>query len=227
MKTQNQSDFAKVMTAIAELYGKKISPTLLSIYWTALERFSLHSIKKAIAHHVNDTDVGQFMPKPADIARYLEGNNETKALQAWSKVESAIRHIGAYETVVFDDSIIHVVLIEMGGWAKICSTSNEEMPFKANEFIKRYQGYLRNRPENFPKQLIGTFDHANRASGHSKAASSTPVLIGEENKALQILSRGSNTSMLKIRHNHSTVADIIKDQVDGQLYLENDKEEHE
>jgi len=60
------------------------------------------------------------MPKPADIIRAIKGNSQTQSLQAWSKVEDAIRLVGPYRSVVFDDLAIHGVLQEMGGWVKLC-----------------------------------------------------------------------------------------------------------
>ncbi len=60
MKENEKSNFAKMLTAVGELYGKKVSLILLSLYWSALERFNFADIRQAIAHHVNNPDVGQF-----------------------------------------------------------------------------------------------------------------------------------------------------------------------
>lgn len=210
MKLNEKTGFAKMITAVAELYGKKISATLLSIYWAALERFTFADIRQAFTQHVNNPEVGQFMPKPADIVRYLEGDAETHALQAWAKVESAIRHVGSYDSVVFDDPIIHVVIYNMGGWKKICATSSQEMSFKINEFIKRYRANLRKPPTEYPKQLTGTFGHVNQLRGYSEDDKRVPVMIGDEQLALRILSEGCSTLALKIQRNNKTATNIIK-----------------
>lgn len=198
-----------MLTAVCELYGKKISVTLLSLYWSALERFSLDDVRRAITHHVNNANVGQFMPKPADIVRYLEGDSETHALQAWAKVESAIRKVGSYASIVFDDPIIHVVIVEMGGWPVLCGTSIAEMPFRANEFMKRYQSYHHKKPAQFPRYLPGIFEHSNQTNGHGDYQV-IPVLVGDDRLALAVLKEGCNSIHIPIHHDHSLAIDVLK-----------------
>jgi hypothetical protein len=55
------------------------------------------------------------MLKPSDVVRYLEGSTSCQALQAWSKVMQAVKTIDQYDSVVFDDSLIHAVIHDMGG----------------------------------------------------------------------------------------------------------------
>lgn len=210
MRQHEKSDFAIMMTAVAELYSKKMSSALLSIYWAALERFSLVDIRYAITQHVNNADVGQFMPKPADIVRYLEGDSDTHALQAWSKVESAIRHVGSYDSIAFDDQIIHLVIADMGGWGRLCSISIKEMPFRSQEFLKRYRGYLNKKPTQYPKYLVGTFEHTNQAAGYDSLGSSTPVLIGNERLAMAVINEGSASSGIPIHCHNRITADFLK-----------------
>lgn len=212
MRVNEKSDFAKLMTAVAELYGKKMSSALLSIYWGALERFCFADIRRAITQHVNNADVGQFIPKPADIVRYLEGDSHTHALQAWSKVESAIRRIGAYDSVAFDDPIINIVIADMGGWGKMCAIATKEMPFRANEFMKRYQGYFRGCPMNYPKYLRGIFEHTNRVNDYPENTIS--VLVGDELRALSVLKEGNHSSSLTIHHESVLAIDFVKKQSD-------------
>lgn len=210
MRQNEKSDFVKMLTAVAELYGKKISSALLSIYWAAFERFNFDDVRRAINQHVNNADVGQFMPKPADIIRYLEGDSETHALQAWSKVESTIRRVGTYASVAFDDPIIHAVIIDMGGWSTLCTMRIEEMPFRANEFMKRYRGHFRRHPKQYPKYLTGIFEHTNRVNGYFDPESSIPVLIGDERSALRVLKEGSHSSSIPLHPESVLAIDILR-----------------
>lgn len=203
-----------MLMAVCELYGKKMSTPLLSLYWSALERFNFDDIRRAITYHVNNPDVGQFMPKPADIIRYLEGDSHTLALQAWSKVESAIQKIGSYASIVFDDAIIHVVIIEMGGWSKLCGTSSSEMPFRANEFMKRYQSYHHKKLEFYPRYLPGAFEHVNRVNGYIDEIK-CPVLVGDEKLALNIFSTGSYGSPIGIHHESQLAKKIFNNATIG------------
>lgn len=210
MREHEKADFAIMMTAVAELYSKKMSSASLSIYWAALERFSLVDIRRAITQHVNNADVGQFMPKPADIVRYLEGDSQTHALQAWSKVESAIRHIGSYDSIAFDDPIIHRVIADMGGWIKVCSISIKEMPFCSQEFIKRYQGYLHRKPAKYPKYLVGGLEHGNQTNSYDGIVNTVPVLIGDERLAMAVLKEGSDSSAIPIQRHTRLTVDFLK-----------------
>lgn len=191
MKDSERSDFARLLTGVAELYGKKMSPMLMNIYWAALKRFDLVAIRQSINRHVNNVDIGQFMPKPADIIRHLEGDGETHALKAWSKVESAIRSIGGYDSVIFDDPLIVVVVKSMGGWPRLCGMLTKDIPFHAGEFMRRYQRYYDDgfkQPTSDPslsmdKVLLG------------KLPTRTPVLVGA--KALTFTCTHKNLNVNK------------------------------
>ena len=180
MNKQDKSQFAALMTGIAELYQKKISNTMLNIYWRALKRFDLCDVQRAVDAHVIDPEAGQFMVKPSDVVRHIEGNAETIALLAYSKVESTVRHIGSYTSVAFDDPIIHSVIEEMGGWVRFCTIKTEAVPFQTNEFIRRYQGHLLIRRPDYPRYLPGIFDNPEKL----------PVLVGDKKKAKEVMKGG-------------------------------------
>jgi len=122
-----------------------------------------------------DPDVGQFMPKPADFVRYIEGNNETKALIAWGKVMRAIREVGAWESVTFDDAKIHAVILDMGGWIELCRKTIKELDFMAREFEKRYCAYQYRGDDNYPERLTGKKEQIN---SYQNGAVVKPRLIG-------------------------------------------------
>jgi len=158
MIANDKEKFVMLMTAIAELHNKKLSKPLLDIYWHALKKFNLVDIQQAMNQLILDPDVGQFMPKPADIVRYLEGDKETKALQAWSKVTRGIREIGSWGCAEFDDPVIHLIISEMGGWIELCRLSTRELAFRFQEFEKRYKAYqfrnIRNLVDQFEKSNV-------------------------------------------------------------------------
>jgi Domain of unknown function (DUF6475) len=166
----NQSDakqFALWMTTLGELYGKNISTTLNEIYWKILKDFDFQQVQIAFRYHISNPNGGQYMPKPADIVRIIQGTAEEKALDAWTQVERAIRYIGCYDSVNFEDPYIHGVIEDMGGWIALCATKLTEMPFRANEFQKRYMHCTAIKSE-FPNQvttLPGIIAHQNQQLG--------------------------------------------------------------
>ncbi len=184
METEHRKAFASLMTGTAELYGRPMSPELVSIYWEGLREFSFEDVKTAVNLHVRNPDTGQFMPKIADVVKFIEGNTLTQAMRAWQKVNEAMRRVGTYSTVVFDDPIIHAVIADMGGWVPLGMVQNEEWSFKAREFEKRYQTYKVKGPQNYPNRLIGVFEVENGKNGFETP---DPVLIGDATKAKALL----------------------------------------
>lgn len=191
MYIEEAARFSQLMTALGELYGKPLTEALHEIYWLALESYSLEDIQKAIARHVHNPDCGQFMPKPADLIRALEGDTESQSKLAWSKVEKALKHHGPYQTVVFDDPYIHAVISDMGGWVFFGSVTDIDWKFMAQDFEKRYRAYAQNPTSQFPPKLIGMAESHNRII-HKQIPE--PILIGDSAKARKILETGNALS---------------------------------
>lgn len=204
MQDRDIPKFTTLLIGIGELYGKAISELLGDIYWQALKSFEWQDILKAFQSHIHNPDGGQYFPKPADIVRLIEGSGETRALQAWAIVEKAIVQVGAYQSVVFDDPLIHAVLEDMGGWVKLCGTLVDEMPFRANEFQKRYRGFVNKAPSRYPKYCCGIAEIENSSQSYRF---SPPVLLGDVKKAKQVMLSGGGTSLAI----HFSEADAIKD----------------
>lgn len=182
-------DFVDVMQLVAEQYGKTPSDGLISLYWQGLKGYEFNAVRDAIGRHLANTDNGMFMPKIADIIRMMQGSSLDSALSAWAKVDRAVRQIGTYETVVFDDQIIHKVLHDMGGWLSLGTKTDDEWPFVAKEFENRYRGFKsRNECFEYPAKLIGLFEASNTKENFKIAP---PMLIGDLSKAQEVLRLGS------------------------------------
>lgn len=174
----DRGTFAAMLSAVAAIYGREMSPQVIAIYWAALSAYDLPAVRQALDRHVKNPDSGQFMPKPADVIRMLGGSTQDAALVAWAKVERAIRTVGGYASVVFDDPLIHAVLDEMGGWVRLCDTRTDELPFRAKEFENRYRGFaLRREVPPYRARLAGRAETANAALGYDEL---DLVLIGDE-----------------------------------------------
>lgn len=164
MENSHKTRFAELIRGMAELHNKKLSNQLLEIYWRALIKYDLHDIQCSLHRLIVDTDVGQFMPKPADIVRSLEGDSESRALMAWSKVMQAIRQVGAWDSVVFDDLKIHAVIMDMGGWVGLCRRPSKDLDFLYHEFKNRYRAYQHRSIEICPPKLLGMLEQSSNSS---------------------------------------------------------------
>jgi len=143
VRSTDRERFTKMMTGLGEYYGKPMSPMLADIYWNGLQAYDFEAVNTAINTHVRNPDTGQFMPKIADVEKFIHGNTGTRAMMAWVKVSKAIQEVGSYRTVKFDDPLIHSVIDDMGGWPSLGQTLVDELPFKIREFERRYMGYLK------------------------------------------------------------------------------------
>jgi len=192
MNTNEKPDFAELLTGIAGVNNKIFSKSMVDVYWRSLKSYSWADVQRAFQAHIDNPDGGEFMPKPADIRRLLEGSGQDRALSAWTKIEKAITDIGSYESVVFDDALIHAVLEDMGGWISLCNTTTAQLKFSSIEFQKRYQGFLNFPPKRHPKVLKGRIEAQNAQSGY---AVPSPKLIGDEGLARLVMSTGGGRAL--------------------------------
>ena len=192
-KNHDLVSFTGMLVGVGVIYGKEITELLVDLYWQSLKCFEWQDVKRAFEAHIHNADSGQYFPKPADLVRLIEGTGETKALQAWTKVYKAILQIGAYQSIVFDDPLIHTVLDDLGGWVKLCASSIKDLPFRANEFQKRYMVFLNNAPESYPKYCCGITDTVNAINGYTVGS---VLLVGDLIKAKQVMQNGSSLTFL-------------------------------
>jgi hypothetical protein len=205
MESDDVPEFTIMMVGIGEIYRTAISKFLTDIYWKSLKHFEWQDVERALNAHIYNPDCGQFFPKPADVVRFIEGSGETRALQAWSKVEQAIKQVGGYQSVVFDDALIHAVLENMGGWTKLCSVTLDELPFRCNEFQKRYMGFVHKKPERHPKYLAGIIEVQNAKNNFPIPA---PILLGDLKKAKAVMRLGNGSARL-LQHSSEIFDSLI------------------
>lgn len=164
LRDSDRRAFADMLRTVSSVYGRDFSADVVSLYWHALEAFDLAAVRQAFDRHVRNPDTGQFMPKPADLIRMLQGSTVDSAMQAWAVVEWAVRSVGGWDDVSFEDAVSTKCVELLGGWVKLCSATEEEMQFRAREFQALYRGYTMRRELVLPPdRLIG------RANAHNAA----------------------------------------------------------
>ena len=190
-----QRELASMIAQTYEFYEKEFSEFAITVWLGALKGFEMEQIKRAFAYHIARADNGQFMPKPADIVRILRGSTSDRASVAWGKVDKAVRSIGNYQSIVFDDPIIHLVIEDMGGWVQICSKSDRDWPFTENHFKTSYKGYASRSERPQPmKRLIGLTEADCERHGRRVP---DPILIGDQRKALALFNSGNDQPRLE------------------------------
>lgn len=192
----DRPSFFAMLADVYAFYRRDFSQFAGSVWWAAMRPYDLAAVTDALGRHCVNPDTGQFLPKPADVVRMLQGGTQDCALVAWAKVDRAVRHVGAWQSVVFDDALIHRVLHDLGGWMLLAMKQDDEWPFVAKEFQNRYRGYKgRNERPQYPSVMIGAVEAHNSRMDASLTA---PVLIGEESAAWAVRLGGTGTALVAL-----------------------------
>lgn len=196
MQPNEFNEFRALLAGVHDFYGRDLSDFGLSVWWQAMRPFDLAAVRDAMNRHVMNPDTGQYLPKPADVMRMFGGRTVDAAQQAWSKVDGAIRRVGTYRSVVFDDPLIHRVVADMGGWLSIGSRDEDAWPFVAKEFETRYRGYaMRNERPPYAPVLLGTAEGHNARNGFP---CDPPMLIGDADRARAVMAGGTDGPLLGV-----------------------------
>lgn len=190
MTEEDKPRFASLMTGLSDYYRRELSKVTIRIYWEGLREYDYEAIEQAAwAHTQLPDDAGHWMPQISDLKKMIVGRTEDQAQLAWTKVDAAVRQIGVWEDVAFDDAIIHRVLADMGGWVRICSHEDKDWPFVAKEFVTRYRGFkMTGQTPDYPRYLQGTASTHNQPKGIGKLA---VRLIGNADLALRVIKGGA------------------------------------
>lgn len=187
MTEDDRKEFGAALAAVYALYRADITAPVAAIWWQALSGYDLPAVVDALGRHAMNPDVGQFLPKPADVVRQLEGSTQDAALLAWARVVEALKRHGTYVSVDFVDPIIHRVLTDLGGWMWLGQQTEKEMPFIEKRFRDAYRAW-RARPAlllEAPVRLAGIIEHDNGANGYTGVNVVTKVLGGPAKLAIE------------------------------------------
>lgn len=176
---KNELLFKQYMAALSEIFGKELSALLNSLYWKTLEPFTDFECEQAFKELIFSA---KFFPKPADFLEILRGKQEDQATKAWIKVVEAIRRVGNYKSVKFDDPVIHSVFKFWGGWGVTGDWKEADLKWKQKEFQQLYA--VMARDGKHPEYLPGTIEIQNAADGYELKPEI--VRIGFDERAKEI-----------------------------------------
>lgn len=188
MENEEMPKFVELLMALSLSYRQSLNEFTIERYWETLKPFNFADVKQALyCCTTQNPDKGHFMPEATEILRHITDSSEIQALKAWLLVVKVIERVGSYNTVVFDDPILHRIIDDMGGWRRLCETTLDEMKFRGHEFKKLYAAYAMHPPAEYPKELKGI------ANTHKEQP---PVLIGDIEKAKQVYNKGIDNRKL-------------------------------
>ena len=161
MQQNDLKKFAYCMEAMRGEFtpNEQLSETQLDIKFKSLRDISIEDIEKATWTIINTRKTASF-PKVAEIREAATGSLDDKALIAYDAFTKGKAATGAYDSICFEDKIIHAVIMAMGGWQEVCMVTEEEWKFKRREFLDLYKAITRNPGREIPNKLIGLGEHS-------------------------------------------------------------------
>lgn len=189
MNTQDLPRFAASLTAMAVLFDKPITPQVTEIYFRALQHFTIDEVEAGISKSCHTL---KFFPRPVELTEAVAGgsaNIEDKAMTEACRVLEAIKAVGTYRTVVFDDPVTQAVIVQQfGGWSRFSELREDEEKWFIKDFAAGYKAFARMGIKHYGA-LPGIAANQNALTGRQWAEQ--PALIGDTQKALAVRSQGA------------------------------------
>ncbi len=190
MEQRDYDKFEEYMLVLGEIIGVKASKGKLHAFWVVLSKYPAEKVFAGFEKTIVRPKLLKW-PGPGDIIETFQDDMEAQALQAWAKVQYAIRKAGSYRSVVFDDPVIHHAISIQGGWKHLCSEiTDDEMKFYRPQWLKAYQAFAKKQTEGAlpaPPPLTGIIEIENQtlAPEHiPEPMMITAAKIDAENRAL-------------------------------------------
>ena len=171
-----KEEFAKGMAVMIGTLNKPATDRQMDAYYLLLKDIESPVFLQGIIRLMQER-VYSNLPAPAEIREYCLGNKQedliAKAAIAKDKLLKGLQTVGTYQTVVFDDPVLHLIVRDLGGWVKLGSMQMTELEdYLKFKFEKLYIAFSKRKDNTIPVKLIGI------------SRNEEPVLIGEPNRAL-------------------------------------------
>lgn len=144
---------------IQKVLDKKYTDDQTDYYWVLLKDIPEENFMLGINILLRERD-SPFLPTPADIRTFCTATRDTdleiRIARAKLLVKNALNSVGTYESVAFDDPIIHLIIRDAGGWIKLGKmTLKEYEDYLKWDFPRLYKAYAANKTSDIPLFLEG------------------------------------------------------------------------
>lgn len=169
MQEIDRPDFTVLIEAMAATLPpqKEVSRAMFMGYWLGLCDIALDAVRHGVERAIKTC---KFMPSPAEL-RELSGEMkpEQRAIIAWDAFRKAMSSVGWYQSVEFDDPLIHATVRNLGGWCKVIERIEDEDQtdkWVRKDFERVYRAMAETGiSEDQARPLIGDADAQNEREG--------------------------------------------------------------
>lgn len=185
MQNSDVQRFGQILEALTEAFtpGGKPSTIRSEVYFKGLEDMPIEAVEASAWHLIRTRKTASF-PKVGEIREARQGNIEDQAIIAVDRIDHAIRTVGNYQSVQFDDPLIHSVVQALGGWIRLGQVSEEEWKWMRKDAVRLYRAFAADGERTPDKTLVGIIEQANQYFPEYVCA---PVQIGQQKRGMQKL----------------------------------------
>jgi hypothetical protein len=135
MTSDDKPEFLRILNGLAAIKpGAKLTAEGLSMYWLALEDWTLDEFKQAAKHLAKSSE---FMPNPYHFEQ-LRKASETTAAEAWAAVLAVVRS-GDYRIGKSLGGRIDAVVRAVGGYDAIGMSPTDKTQFIERRFAEAWE----------------------------------------------------------------------------------------
>lgn len=153
---------ALIETIVEATKGDKYKPFTqqqLTVYKTLLDDIPDEMFVAGITELLKSR-IYANLPTPAEIREFCLGMKDdqiqVRILEAQNKIKKAIGSIGTYNSVAFDDPVIHLIIRDCGGWVKLGQMNIDDFEnFLKWDFPKSYKAYASRKNSEIPTRFVG------------------------------------------------------------------------
>lgn len=165
-KDEKANKFANALCSMANYFDKELGNQLIDLYWENLKEYTIEDIEAAFSKAIATL---RFFPKIVEVSELMgkgPGRLEDTAQIQADLVVKAIRRIGGYRSVNFNDPVTKAVIVNCyGGWIQLCTEQLEvEEKWFRKDFVRYYQSYHRQNIR-LKTHLTGRHEIDNRTRG--------------------------------------------------------------
>lgn len=123
--------FGVVWNTTQQAFGKEpATAQVLALVFRVLEAYELPHVEAALADHLKTSE---FAPKPADVVRRIEGDQDAHVALAWSAFRDATR-----SGVMPKDEAVCAAIRRMGGLELLGERTPRDLDFMRDSFAALY-----------------------------------------------------------------------------------------
>lgn len=210
MNEHEKLQLVDIAAGLAELLGRSLSPVAVALFVGALEDLPFEDVSLALSRIAQE---GRFFPSPAEVRERCgcgAVSVEDRANAEATRVLEAVRRVGGYRSVVFDDPVTMAVIDSgFGGWIRLSrDLLEDERKWFLIEFAKLYRSYHACGIKR-GGVLAGIIEQTN-AAGQFPTNEPT-VFIGDRERCLHVMSENQQTIPISrsTQSNHEALSCVL------------------